>query len=44
LNPKDTPKYINSGDHKAYDKSKILYGLNIAKQNLSLYDKLIVVE
>lgn len=44
LNPKDTPKYINSGDHKAYDKSKILYGLNIAKQNLNLYDKLIVVE
>ncbi|MFZ2150819.1 MAG: DNA primase [Candidatus Absconditicoccaceae bacterium] len=44
LNPKDTPKYINSGDHKAYDKSKILYGLNIAKQNLNLYNKLIVVE
>ena len=44
LNPKDTPKYINSWDHKAYDKSKILYGLNIAKQNLNLFDKLIVVE
>ncbi len=44
LDTKDSPKYINSWDHKAYDKSKILYGLNIAKQNLSLYDKLIVVE
>ncbi|MCF7834946.1 DNA primase [Candidatus Gracilibacteria bacterium] len=40
----DNPKYLNSGDHKAYDKSKILYGLNIAKQNLNIYDKLIVVE
>lgn len=44
LNPNDTPKYINSWDHKAYDKSKILYGMNIAKQNISLYDKIIVVE
>lgn len=40
----DNPKYLNSGDHKAYDKSKILYWLNIAKQNFNLYNKLIVVE
>lgn len=40
----DNPKYLNSWDHKAYDKSKILYWLNIAKQNLNIYDKLIVVE
>lgn len=44
LDPKDNPKYINSWDHKAYDKSKILYGLNIAKQNLNIFNKLIIVE
>lgn len=40
----DNPKYLNSWDHKAYDKSKILYWLNIAKQNFNLHNKLIVVE
>lgn len=44
LNPNENPKYINSADHKAYDKSKILYWLNVAKQNINLHNKLIVVE
>jgi DNA primase len=25
LNPEDAPKYINSAEHKALEKSKILY-------------------
>jgi DNA primase len=25
LNPEDAPKYINSAEHKAFEKSKILY-------------------
>jgi len=44
LNSQDNPKYINSGDHKAYDKSRILYGINIAKKNININNKLIVVE
>ena len=31
LNPEDKPKYLNSAEHKAYEKSKLLYGLNFAK-------------
>ncbi|MBQ7616558.1 hypothetical protein IJS64_00795 [bacterium] len=25
LNPDDNPKYLNSAEHKAFEKSKILY-------------------
>jgi DNA primase len=44
LNPEDTPKYINSAEHKAFEKSKILYGLSHAKQYINTHQKLIVVE
>lgn len=44
LNPEDMPKYINSAEHKAFEKSKILYGLSHAKQYINTQQKLIVVE
>ncbi len=44
INPEDTPKYINSAENKAFEKSKILYGLSYAKQYINTQQKLIVVE
>ena len=44
LNPEDVPKYINSAEHRAFEKSKILYGLSHAKQYINTHQKLIVVE
>lgn len=44
LDPNDKPKYLNSSEHGAFEKSKILYGLDIAKQYIKEYDKLIIVE
>ena len=44
LNPEDAPKYINSAEHRAFEKSKILYGLSHAKQFINTHQKLIVVE
>lgn len=44
LNSEDTPKYLNSAEHKAFEKSKILYGLSHAKQYINTHQKLIVVE
>lgn len=40
----DAPKYINSAEHKAFEKSKILFGLSRAKQFINTEKKLIVVE
>ncbi len=44
LNPEDSPKYLNSSEHKAFEKWKILYGLHIAKQYIKDHDKLIICE
>ena len=44
LNPDDKPKYLNSAEHKAFEKSKVLYGLNFAKSAIRSHEKLIVVE
>ncbi|MDR2416385.1 MAG: toprim domain-containing protein, partial [Candidatus Peribacteria bacterium] len=44
LNPDDQPKYLNSSEHKAFEKSKILYGLSHAKPHINQFQKLIVVE
>ena len=44
LNPQDKPKYLNSAEHKAFEKSKILYGLNFAKTGIREHEKLIIVE
>ncbi|MDR2190579.1 MAG: toprim domain-containing protein [Candidatus Peribacteria bacterium] len=44
LDPNDQPKYLNSSEHKAFEKSKILYGLSHAKSHINQFQKLIVVE
>ena len=33
LNEQDERKYINTSDTPAFKKSKVLFGMNIAKQN-----------
>lgn len=38
------PKYLNSPETEVFNKSKTLYGLNIAKNNLSEHKQLIVAE
>jgi len=44
LDPNDKPKYLNSAEHKAFEKSKLLYGLNRAKNEIKEYDALFIVE
>lgn len=44
LNPEDKPKYLNSAEHKAFDKSSVLYGLNRVKNQVKKYNAIIVVE
>ncbi len=44
INPEDKPKYLNSSEHIAFEKSKILYWLNIAKQYVKEHDAIIIVE
>ena len=44
LKSEDSPKYLNSAEHKAFEKSKILYGLNFAKNGIKEHQKIIIVE
>lgn len=44
VNPEDKPKYLNSAEHKAFEKSKLLYGLNRAKNDIKEHDALFIVE
>lgn len=44
INPADKPKYLNSSEHKAFEKSKLLYGLNIVKQEIKQHNQIIIVE
>lgn len=44
VNPEDKPKYLNSAEHKAFEKSKLLYGLNRAKNQIKEHDALFIVE
>ncbi|MDD5361311.1 MAG: DNA primase [Ignavibacteria bacterium] len=43
-NDKETAKYINSPETRVYSKSKILYGLNFAKDSIRSKDYVILVE
>ena len=38
------PKYLNSPDTLLYNKSRILYGINIAKQNMIQEDYVVIME
>ena len=44
FNPNNKSKYLNSSETLIYDKSKVLYGLNIAKQAISKVNKCFIVE
>lgn len=44
LDPNDNPKYLNSAEHAAFEKSKVLYGLNRAKQYVTQHNAIIIVE
>lgn len=44
LNAEDKPKYLNSAEHPAFEKSKVLYGLSYTKDHIKIIDKIIVVE
>ena len=44
IDPEDNPKYLNTWETSLYDKSKVLYGLNHAKDSIRKEDMVIVVE
>lgn len=44
VDPNDKPKYLNSAEHKAFDKSSVLYGLNRVKNNVKMHNAIIIVE
>jgi len=44
FNPKAKSKYLNSGETLIYDKSKVLYGLDISKQEINKANKCFIVE
>ena len=44
IDPNDKPKYLNSAEHKAFQKSSLLYGLNRTKNQIKEYDALFIVE
>lgn len=44
VDPNDKPKYLNSAEHKAFQKSQLLYGLNRAKNQIKEHDALFIVE
>jgi DNA primase len=44
VDPNDKPKYINSAEHKAFQKSQLLYGLNRAKSEIKEHNALFIVE
>ncbi|HMT00794.1 MAG TPA: DNA primase [Candidatus Absconditabacterales bacterium] len=44
LDPNDNPKYLNLSDTVLYEKSHVLYGMNVAKNNVKNHDMLVIVE
>ncbi len=38
------PKYLNSAEHKAFQKSQLLYGLNRVKQEIREHDAICILE
>lgn len=44
LTADDMPKYLNISETSLYDKSKLLYGMHIAKSHLKSFGSLIIVE
>jgi DNA primase len=44
MTPKNTPKYINTAQTKVYNKSEVLYGIHVAKNEIRKYGEAILVE
>jgi DNA primase len=44
LDPDDFPKFINSPQTPLFDKSRLLYGLNLARKSIRSQDQAIIVE
>jgi len=44
IEDKQLPKYLNSGDSFIFNKSKLLYGLNLAKKTIHESDSIILTE
>jgi DNA primase catalytic core len=44
LNPEDNPKYLNSPQTVLFDKSKTLFGLDVAKRAISDSETVVIVE
>ena len=44
IDSNETAKYINSPETQIYNKSKVLYGLNVTKNDISQLNSVIIVE
>jgi DNA primase len=44
LDPDDVPKYLNSPQTPLFDKSRLLYGLNLARKAIRAEDQVVIVE
>lgn len=44
LNPDDVPKFLNSPQTVLFDKSHLLYGLNLARKPIRVEDQVVIVE
>jgi DNA primase len=44
LDPEDVPKYLNSPQTPIFDKSRLLYGLDLARKDIRELDQAVIVE
>jgi DNA primase len=44
LNPEDVPKYLNSPQTALFDKSQLLYGLDLARKAIRIQEQAVIVE
>jgi len=44
LNPEDIPKFLNSPQTPLFDKSRLLYGLDLARRAIRTLDQAVIVE
>ncbi len=44
VDPNDIPKYLNSPKTELFDKGRLLYGLDLARQNIRARDQVVIVE
>lgn len=43
-NPEDLPKYLNSPRTETFDKGRVVYGLDLARQSIRTKDQAVIVE